>query len=62
MSRPIPPKRYLGDAVSVSVENGMYRLDCEAPPCIIYLEREVMNALRGYVADVEAWTREVDPR
>lgn len=58
MSRLPPPKRYLGDAVSVSIENGMYRLDCEAPPCVIYLEREVMGALVSYVAECSVWIKE----
>lgn len=53
-----PGKRYLGDAVYASVEDGMIRLDCEAPPCVIYLEPGTVSALQVFIADVKAWVQD----
>lgn len=54
-----PEKRYLGDAVSVSFDGFQLCLECEAPPCKIYLDPYVFKALEDYVGEVKAWAKEV---
>lgn len=65
MVQPLIEKRYLGDGVYATVENGMIRLATEAPaghPNIIYLEPEVMQALQQYYEDaLEAVRRASEP-
>ena len=57
-----PEKRYLGDTVYVSFDGWIFRLDCEAPPCTIYLEPSVLLALEAYVRDTRAWIERMKQR